>query len=129
MSTVNWIEGGPAALVRPGPGDGEQAPAQPHGIRPCRSLRAWLAASPAPARQRGRDMARRATGQIIERKRTGKDGPVRVYAIRFRTPTHGRVYTTLGSSADGWTRSRAEEALADTLSDVRRGLWRPAEPE
>ena len=36
---------------------------------------------------------------------------------------------TLGSSADGWTRKKAEGELANVLADVRRGIWKPPEPE
>lgn len=67
-------------------------------------------------------MARKATGQVVERDR--KRG--RVYALRFRAYGH-RQFVTLGSSADGWTRQRAEHELANVLADVRRGLWRPPE--
>ena len=37
---------------------------------------------------------------------------------------------TLGTRADGWTEAKAEQELADTLTRVRRGIWRPptAEP-
>jgi integrase len=48
------------------------------------------------------------------------------YALRFRA--YGkRRYITVGSTEDGWTRKRAELELANTLADVRRGIWR--EPE
>jgi integrase len=68
-------------------------------------------------------LARKATGQVVERK--GKRG--RVYALRFRA--YGRrEYATLGTAEEGWTRRRAEEQLANVLADVRRGIWRPAEP-
>jgi integrase len=69
-------------------------------------------------------MSRTATGHIIEKEtRTGL-----VYGARF--PAYGKKrYATLGVAADGWTRERAEVALADILSDVRRGIWRPAQPE
>jgi hypothetical protein len=47
------------------------------------------------------------------------------FALRFRA--YGtRQYLTLGTK--GWTRQRAEEELANLLADVRRGIWRPAEP-
>ena len=39
-----------------------------------------------------------------------------------------RPYQTLGSSSEGWTRTKAEVALENVLADVRRGLWQP-EPE
>jgi integrase len=70
-------------------------------------------------------MARPATGQVIERERAGG---VRVFALRFRA--YGkRYYVTLGSTAEGWSRPRADEELANVLADVRRGIWRPHEPE
>jgi hypothetical protein len=40
-----------------------------------------------------------------------------------------RRYLTLGTDAEGWDRSRAEEELQNVLADVRRGTWRPHEPE
>ena len=65
-------------------------------------------------------MARAATGQIVERKR--KAGTT--FAIRFRA--YGkREFITLGTTADGWTRARAETELLNVLADVRRGFWRP----
>lgn len=33
---------------------------------------------------------------------------------------------TLGTSADGWSRPRAERELANILADVDRGIWVPA---
>jgi len=48
----------------------------------------------------------------------------RGYAIRFFA--YGkRRYLTLGFEADGWTRDRAEDELANILADVRRGIWTP----
>lgn len=65
-------------------------------------------------------MARPATGQVVER--VGKFGTA--FALRFRA--YGRrEYVTLGSTADGWTRAKAEDELANVLADVRRGLWKP----
>lgn len=71
-------------------------------------------------------MARKATGQVIERRR----GDRTVYALRFRALGERR-YVTLGSSADSppWTRARAEAELANVLADVRRGLWQLPAPE
>jgi hypothetical protein len=67
-------------------------------------------------------MARKATGQVLERK--GKGG--RTYALRFHA--YGkRRYLTLGTDAEGWDRRRAEEELQNVLADVRRGVWRPQE--
>ena len=34
---------------------------------------------------------------------------------------------TLGSDAEGWSRSRAEDELQNVLADVRRGIWAPSE--
>ncbi len=66
-------------------------------------------------------MARKATGQVIEVAGTGG----RTFALRFRA--YGkRRYVTLGTAADGWTRAKAEEELANVLADVRRGIWQPA---
>jgi integrase len=69
-------------------------------------------------------MARRSTGGVVEKRtRSGTS-----YALRFRALGR-RWYVTLGSSADGWSRARAEEELANVLADVRRGIWRPPEPD
>lgn len=71
-------------------------------------------------------MARPVTGKVVERdtKRA------KVYALRF-TAYGQRQYVTLGTAADGWTRGRAENELANVLASVRLGLWKPvgkAEP-
>lgn len=50
------------------------------------------------------------------------------YAIRFRAYGQ-RHYVTLGAAEDGWTPHRADQELQNVLADVRRGIWRPAEPE
>jgi integrase len=64
-------------------------------------------------------MPRRATGQVVERQLKGG----RVFALRFRA--YGkRRYLTLGTVEEGWSRTRAEEELANVLADVRRGIWR-----
>jgi integrase len=69
-------------------------------------------------------VARPATGQVVERSAAGG----RTFAIRFRA--YGdRHYVTLGKERDGWTRGKAEVELANVLADVRRGLWKPPEPE
>lgn len=48
----------------------------------------------------------------------------RSFALRFRA--YGkRRYVTLGATAKGWTRAKATEELANTLADVRRGIWKP----
>ena len=68
-------------------------------------------------------MARPATGQVIE-KRGGRGT---TFAIRFRA--YGkRRYLTLGTTADGWDRRRAEAELENVLADVRRGIWTPPAP-
>jgi integrase len=65
-------------------------------------------------------MPRKATGEVIERP--GKRGVA--FSLRFRA--YGkRRYVTVGNSADGWTRQRAELELANVLADVRRGIWQP----
>jgi integrase len=50
-----------------------------------------------------------------------------VYALRFRAYGRRR-YLTLGTAADGWSRARAEDELANVLADVRRGIWRAPDP-
>jgi integrase len=69
-------------------------------------------------------MARPATGQVVEKV----SARGRVFALRFRA--YGkRQYLTLGTDAEGWDRQRAELELQNVLADVRRGIWRPVEPE
>ena len=71
----------------------------------------------------GGAMARKSAGQVVELERQGG----RTFALRFRA--YGkRRYLTLGTSAEGWTRTKAEEELANVLADVRRGMWKPSEP-
>lgn len=68
-------------------------------------------------------MGRKATGQVVERSRSGG----RTFALRFRA--YGkRRYLSLGTAAQGWTRRKAEDELANVLADVRRGIWKPAQP-
>ncbi len=69
-------------------------------------------------------MTRHASGQVIERKT--KRGTV--FALRFRVGG-SRRYETLGTSADGWNRRRAEDELAAVKAAIRAGTWRPREPE
>lgn len=65
-------------------------------------------------------MARKATGQVVERRRQGG----RTFALRFRA--YGkRRYLSLGTAEEGWTRRKAEDELANVLADVRRGIWKP----
>ena len=68
-------------------------------------------------------MARPATGRVIERD--AKRG--RVFALRF-TAYGERHYVTLGTRRTGWTEAKAEQELADTLTLVRKGIWRPPAP-
>jgi integrase len=64
-------------------------------------------------------MARRSTGGVV-----APTGQRRSWAIRFRAG--GKRYTVaLGRPEDGWNRQRAEDELANVLTDVRRGIWRP----
>src|SRR4051794_20990577 len=58
------------------------------------------------------------TGQVIEVD--SRDG--RTFALRFRAYGE-RHYVTLGSTAAGWTRERAERELRHVLADVERGVW------
>src|SRR5229473_3231675 len=64
-------------------------------------------------------MARKATGQIVERE--GKNG--RTYALRFHAYGKRRFITTAASS-----RVEAEIELSHVLADVRRGIWQPQQP-
>jgi integrase len=69
-------------------------------------------------------MPRPATGTVVEKKtRTGV-----TYALRFRANGR-RQYLTLGTTAEGWSRARAETELQNVLADVRRGIWQPPTPE
>jgi integrase len=64
-------------------------------------------------------MARPATGNVVTRKLASGDTR---YGLRFRA--HGeRVYETLGTDAEGWTKQRAQEALKDRLAEVRLGTY------
>jgi integrase len=68
-------------------------------------------------------MARPATGQVLVDTRGG----VRRYALRFHA--YGkRHYVTVGTAAEGCTREKARLELDNILADVRRGIWRPAQP-
>jgi integrase len=66
-------------------------------------------------------MPRRATGSVVKRARKGGV----YYGLRFTLPDGTRKFVTLGSVEDGWTQRAAEDELANTLADVRRGTWRP----
>ncbi len=64
-----------------------------------------------------------AKGQVLELDRKGG----RTFALRFRAYGQRR-YLTLGTTAEGWSRRKAEDELANVLADVRRGIWQPYEP-
>lgn len=52
----------------------------------------------------------------------------RVFALRFRA--YGRrEYLTLGTPEEGWNHTKAQTELENVLADVRRGIWRPPQPE
>jgi integrase len=68
-------------------------------------------------------MPKAATGQIVVKETAAG----RVYALRFRAYGQ-RQYLTLGTAADGWNHTRAQEELENVLADVRRGIWRPPVP-
>jgi hypothetical protein len=65
-------------------------------------------------------MARRSTGQVVERKRSHGTA----YAIRFYVAGE-RQYVTLRRGRGGWNRRRAEDELAATMAAVRAGTWAP----
>lgn len=67
-------------------------------------------------------MPPKATGSVVE----PTNG--RAWALRFRA--YGkRRYVALGTSGEGWNRSRAETELRHLLADVERGIWQPPTPE
>ncbi len=68
-------------------------------------------------------MPRKPTGQIIEQRSAAGT----TFALRFRAYGERR-YLTLGTTADGWSRPRAERELANILADVDRGIWLPTAP-
>ncbi len=65
-------------------------------------------------------MPPKAAGQVLERDWAAGRG----YALRVRAYGQ-RHYLTLGFHADGWSRERADDELANVLADVRRGIWIP----
>lgn len=66
-------------------------------------------------------MSRAPAGQVLRRKSGA-------WALRFLA--YGRrEYVTLGSTAEGWTRAKAQAELQNILADVRRGVWRPVESD
>src|SRR4051794_22493806 len=68
-------------------------------------------------------MARPPTGQVIAKRGGGGT----TFALRFRAYGNRR-YMTLGSTAEGWDRRRAEIELENVLADVSRGIWTPPAP-
>src|SRR2546423_3845404 len=74
-------------------------------------------------RPREARMARRSTGQVMERRT--KRGTV--YALRFYVGGE-RHYETLGTAEESWNRRRAEDELAATMAAVRAGTWGPPIP-
>ncbi len=69
-------------------------------------------------------MSTQPTGQVLELDRKGG----RTFALRFRA--YGkRRYVTLGRPPTAGPARKAEEELANVLADVRRGIWRPYEPQ
>jgi integrase len=69
-------------------------------------------------------MGPEARGQVIER--LGKQGVT--YAARVRAYGE-RHYISLGRSSQGYTRRTAELELQNILADIRRGIWRPPQPQ
>ncbi|MGH2950730.1 MAG: phage integrase central domain-containing protein, partial [Solirubrobacterales bacterium] len=69
-------------------------------------------------------MARRATGQVVERRT--KRGAV--FALRFYA-AGARRYETLGTADEGWNRRRAEDELASVMAAVRAGAWQPRQAD
>jgi integrase len=65
-------------------------------------------------------MARAATGQVVTRK--GKRGTT--YGLRFRAYGSRHYVTALATSQQA-----AETELQDVLADVRRGIWKPPQPD
>ena len=70
-------------------------------------------------------MPRAPTGQLIER--VNRDS-TSTFAARVRIGGR-RIYVTIGSTRDGLTRKDAELELDAIRADIRRGIWRPPEPE
>ena len=69
-------------------------------------------------------MARPSTGNVrFDRRR--KNPP---FELRFQAYGN-RQCVKLGTAEQGWTWERAQRELENVLVEVRRGVWRPAEPE
>jgi integrase len=63
-------------------------------------------------------------GEVLRRQVRGGV----IFALRF-TAYGKRQYVTLGRPDDGWSEARAEQELDHVLSDVLRGIWKPARRE
>jgi integrase len=70
-------------------------------------------------------MARQATGQFYKRKLKGGGW---TYGVRVRA-CGSRHFIQIARSTDGWTESAARQEMENIVADVRRGIWRPPEPE
>jgi integrase len=69
-------------------------------------------------------MPRKPQGQLIIRARK------RDTSYGVRVPYGGRRhYVTLGYASQGMTEQRARVEVENVLADVRRGIWRPPQPE
>jgi integrase len=69
-------------------------------------------------------VARPAKGRVeIDRKRKNPS-----FVLRFQAYGN-RQYVKLGTAEHGWTWERAQRELENVLVEVRRGIWKPAEPE
>jgi hypothetical protein len=69
-------------------------------------------------------MARPSTGNVrLDRRR--KNPP---FELRFQAYGN-RQCVKLGTAEQGWTWDRAQRELENVLVEVRRGIWKPAEPE
>jgi len=69
-------------------------------------------------------MARPSTGNVrFDRRR--KNPP---FELRFQAYGN-RKCVKLGTAEQGWTWDRAQRELENVLVEVRRGIWKPAEPE
>jgi integrase len=71
-------------------------------------------------------MARKATGQIIERDEDA--GRVGYRSLRFRARVAGETRTRWFISLGLVSRDEAQRKLRGILADVERGIWRPDDP-
>jgi integrase len=65
-------------------------------------------------------MPRPASGSVIEDRRT-RDV---TFGLRFSADGRKR-YQRCGKRSEGWDRAKAQNALDDTLAEVRLGIWQP----